>query len=256
MELIPSIDLRRGRVVRLRQGDDARATAYAADPAALLAAFARGGVTRVHLVDLDAALGEPPQRALIERLAGLPDIPMLQIGGGLRDRGAMLWALGLSAGSRAVVGSLAAREPDGFAALAREHPGRLVPALDAIGAEVRIAGWREAAPISLPALCGRLRDLPCPSILVTDVRRDGTLDGPNLELARRVVGESGLPALVSGGVRALADLAAARELPEVAGVVVGRALYERAFELSDALAACAGLAVAAAGSRQRSRAAS
>jgi phosphoribosylformimino-5-aminoimidazole carboxamide ribotide isomerase len=239
MELIPSIDLRRGRVVRLRQGDDARTTVYAGEPRAVLTAFARAGAARVHLVDLDAALGEPPQRALLASLAVLPGAPALQIGGGLRDCDAIRWALGVAPGARAVVGSLAARDPQGFAALTEEHPDRLVPALDAIGSEVRTGGWREAAALPLAELCRRLRGLPCPAVLVTDVTRDGTLEGPNLELARRVAEESGLPALVSGGVRALADLATARAFQEIAGIVVGRALYEGVFGLAEALAACA-----------------
>jgi phosphoribosylformimino-5-aminoimidazole carboxamide ribotide isomerase len=244
MELIPSLDLRRGRVVRLRQGDAALETAYDADPAALLAAFARGGVARVHLVDLDAAFGEPPQRGLLAALAALPVRPALQVGGGLRDGAAVAWALGLAADARAVLGSLPAGDPEAFAELACAHPGRLLPALDAREGRVRVAGWREAAALPLAALCRRLRGLPCPAVLATDIGRDGTLAGPGLDLARRVAGESGLPALVSGGVRSLADLAAARAAPEVTGAVVGRALLEGEIDLAAALAACAGTAAA------------
>ncbi len=239
MELFPAIDLRRGRAVRLCQGDDARATDYG-DPFALLAAYARAGVRRVHVVDLDAALGEPPQRELIAAIAasaGGPDAPRLQLGGGLRDRAAVLWALEAGC-ERVVVGSLLPRDPALFAALARELPGRLVPALDIAAGQVRVAGWREAAGPSLDDLCAQLRGLPCPAVLVTDVERDGMLAGPNLDLAREVARACGIPALLSGGVHALADLAAASAVPEIAGAVVGRALYEGVFTVEQALAAC------------------
>jgi phosphoribosylformimino-5-aminoimidazole carboxamide ribotide isomerase len=241
MEFFPAIDLRRGRVVRLTQGDDRRATVYGDDPEAVLRSFAAAGAGQAHVVDLDAALGDPPQRELLRRLAAVPaaERPALQVGGGLRDRDAVLAVLDAGA-ARAVVGSLAARDPDAFAALAEELPGRLVPALDARDGEVRTAGWQEGSGISPETLAARLAELPCPAVLVTDVDRDGTLDGPNLVLARRVGEISGIPALVSGGVRSLADLAAARRTPGVGGAVVGRALYEGRFELAAALAVSRG----------------
>lgn len=236
MDLIPAIDLRHGRAVRLRQGDDARATVYGDDPVAVLAAYVRAGVPRVHVVDLDAALGEPPQRELIERMAALEI--KIQLGGGLRDREAIDWALAAGC-DRVVIGSLVARDTEAFRAMALERPGRLLPALDVERGEVRIAGWKERAPHSLGEICGHLMGSPCPAILVTDVERDGMMTGPNLDLARRVGRATGIPALVSGGVHSLADLEAARDLPEVGGIIVGRALYEGAFTVEEALAACA-----------------
>jgi phosphoribosylformimino-5-aminoimidazole carboxamide ribotide isomerase len=237
MELIPAIDLRHGRAVRLRQGDDARATVYGDDPVAVLESYARAGVARVHVVDLDAALGERPQRGLIERMAASAGV-RLQLGGGLRDREAIDWALGAGC-DRAVIGSLVARDVDAFRVLAGELPGRLVPALDVARGEVRIAGWKEGAARNLGDLCGHLMGAPCPAVLVTDVERDGMMTGPNLELARRVAATSGIPALLSGGVCSLSDLEAARQVPEIAGAIVGRALYEGAFTIEEALALCA-----------------
>jgi phosphoribosylformimino-5-aminoimidazole carboxamide ribotide isomerase len=277
MELLPAIDLRHGRVVRLRQGDDARATAYADDALAVAAAFAAAGVRRIHVVDLDAALGEPPQRDLISRLAAALAGPVpgvaanrtqahgaaanssaangtpphsaraaatgvrLQLGGGLRDRAAVEWALAAGC-ERVVMASLPARDPIAFGELARAFAGRLVPALEVAGEEVRIAGWTRSAGSGLDDLCRRLRGLPCAAVLVTDVERDGMLCGPNLELARRIAAATGLPALLSGGVRSLADLEAAAALPEIAGAILGRALYERRIDLAAALAVCAGAA--------------
>jgi phosphoribosylformimino-5-aminoimidazole carboxamide ribotide isomerase len=104
--------------------------------------------------------------------------------------------------------------------------------------EVRIAGWKERATRSLGELCARLMGAPCPAVLVTDIERDGMMTGPNLDLACRVAATSGIPALVSGGIHALSDLKAARRLPEIAGAIVGRALYEGAFTVEEALAVC------------------
>jgi len=231
MDLLPAIDLRHGRAVRLRQGKASCETVYAGDPVALVAAYRDAGVHRVHVVDLDAAFGEPPQRALIERMAAL--LPV-QLGGGLRDREAIAWALAAGC-DRLVIGSLVARNPERFRDLAFEHPGKLVPALDVEAGEVRIAGWQEGARRTLAELCGLLRGLPCPDVLVTDVERDGMLAGPNFELTRRVARDSDLPALLSGGIRSLADLETAAGIREIAGVIVGRALYEGAFTLQEAL---------------------
>jgi len=236
MELIPAIDLRHGQAVRLRQGDDARATVYGDDPVAVLESYARAGVARVHVVDLDAALGEPPQRELIARMAAVEGVK-IQLGGGLRDRAAIDWALEAGC-DRAVIGSLVARDVDAFRAMAEALPERLVPALDVAHGEVRVSGWKEGAPRGLGDLCGHLMGVPCPAILVTDVERDGMMTGPNLDLALRVAVTSGIPALLSGGVHALSDLEEARKIPGIAGAVVGRALYEGAFTIEEALAVC------------------
>jgi phosphoribosylformimino-5-aminoimidazole carboxamide ribotide isomerase len=236
VELIPAIDLRHGRAVRLRQGDDARATVYGDDPVAMLAAYARAGVPCVHVVDLDAALGEAPQRELVARMTAVEI--KVQLGGGLRNREAIDWALAAGC-DRVVIGSLVARDVESFRRLALARPGRLIPALDVERGEVRIAGWKESAPQSLGEICGHLMGTPCPAVLVTDVERDGMMTGPNFDLARRVGRATGIPALVSGGVHSLADLETARALPEVGGVIVGRALYEGAFTVEEALAICA-----------------
>ena len=241
MEFFPAIDLRHGRVVRLTQGDDSRATVYGDDPERVLRSFAEAGVRHAHVVDLDAALGDGPQTDLVRRLAAVPlgERPEIQLGGGLRDRDSILAAL--DAGCfRAVVGSLAAREPELFIELAEELADRLVPALDVHHREVRTAGWQQGSGTPPEELAARFAELPCPAVLVTDGERDGTMDGPNIALARRVGDLSGIPALVSGGVRSLADLEAARRSPGVGGAVVGRALYEGEVDLAQALAVCNG----------------
>lgn len=231
MDLLPAIDLRHGKAVRLQQGDARRETVYADDPAALLERFDAAHVSRVHVVDLDAAFGEPPQRELIARMAQRMPI---QLGGGLRDRTAIEWALDAGC-DRVVLGSLVAREPEAFGELAAVFPGRLVPALDIEKGEVRIAGWTERSRRSLADLCAILKPFPCPAVLVTDVERDGMMTGPNLELTVQVARDTGLPGLLSGGIHRLEDLEAARKVPEIGGVIVGRALYEGAFTLEEAV---------------------
>jgi cyclase len=233
MELLPAIDLRHGKAVRLLQGDDARATVYRDDPRELLAELDRAGVARVHVVDLDAALGEAPQRELIAAMLRI--FPGIQLGGGLRFPEAIAWALAAGC-DRVVVGSLLPSNPEGFAKLACQYPHQLVPALDVAGGRVRIGGWKEAANTSLEDLCRALRGLPCPAVLVTDVERDGMLAGPNFALTRRVSRLAGLPALLSGGIGSLEDLARGAAIPEIAGAVVGKALYEGRFPLEEALA--------------------
>lgn len=239
MELLPAIDLRGGRAVRLRQGDDSRRTTVGDDPVALLDRFAAAGVALVHIVDLDAALGEAPQRDLIQRM--IERGTAIQLGGGLRDRASIEAALALGA-ERVVVGSMVARDPDLFVEIAAAHPGRLVPALDLSGTtgEVRISGWREGSPRTLADLSAALTGCASPAVLVTDVDRDGMMGGPNLPLARRVSRACGLPALLSGGVSSLEDLAAARVIPEIAGAIVGQALYSGAFTLEEAMAVAHG----------------
>lgn len=237
MRLIPAIDLRHGGVVRLVQGDDERRTGYDVDPRVMLRRFADAGVELVHVVDLDAAFGEEPQRELVAELAARG--PAIELGGGLRRAADVRWAIDAGC-ERVVIGSLVVRDFDVFRGIVEAFPGRVVPAVEAAGGELRIAGWREAAPLTLDELCGKLRGLHCPAVLTTDVERDGTLEGPNFELAVSVSEASGLPALLSGGVRALSDLEAASRRPAISGTIVGKALYEGLFTIEEALEACRG----------------
>ncbi len=237
MQLIPAIDLRQGQVVRLVQGDDGRRKSYRLDPFAVLQEYAEAGVGLVHVVDLDAALGEPHQRELINALvtASRDAGTSIELGGGLRDLDAVTRAL-VDGCERVVLGSIVARDFDAFAEIVDACPGRVVPAIEVAAGKLRIAGWKEEAEMTVGDACRRLRGLACPAVLVTDVERDGTLAGPNLELARRVAAETGMPALLSGGVRSLDDLRAAAGVPEIAGAIVGKALYEGLFTVAEALA--------------------
>ncbi|MBZ0113918.1 MAG: hypothetical protein K8J08_15755, partial [Thermoanaerobaculia bacterium] len=238
MDLLPAIDLREGSVVRLLRGSDAERTEYFSDPTVVLQDFARAGAQWTHVVDLDAAFGEPRQLELLQRLIALPDRPNLQLGGGLRDERAVESTLALGV-ERVVIGSMVVRDFALFRSLVERFPGRIVPALDIQGEAVRVDGWREEAE-EWRAVAQRLVGLPCPAVLVTDISRDGVLGGPNLQRTVEVARVSGIPALVSGGVANIEDVTRAVRLPEIGGIVFGKALYEGAIDLGEALEVAGG----------------
>lgn len=240
MLLIPSIDIRGGRVVRLLRGDYAKETVYADDPAEVAAAFAAAGAERIHVVDLDGAReGRPVNLEAIRRLAAAAAPAKVEVGGGLRTAEAV--AAVLDAGACwAVVGTMAARDPDLVAALVRRFGPAVVAAVDAREGLVAIEGWTESTE-QTPARLGRiLRERGVEECLYTDILRDGTLSGPNVEGTRAFARETGLRVIASGGVGSLEDLRALRAAEEdgVFAAVVGRALYEGRFTLEEALAVC------------------
>ncbi len=237
MQLIPAIDLRQGEVVRLRRGDDGQRTHYSLDPRAVLQEYAAAGIELVHVVDLDAAFGEAPQRPLIAELA--KGATKIELGGGLHDVESVDWALGVGC-ERVILGSVVARDFGKFAEIVRAFPDRVLPALEVAGGKLRISGWTEESQWTVQDVGRRLRGLDCPAALVTDVERDGMLTGPNFELAQRVATLTGMPALLSGGVGSLEDLRAASGVSEIGGAIVGKALYEGLFTVEEALAACEG----------------
>lgn len=241
MEVIPSIDLRAGRVVRLEQGDYARETVFEVDPAEVTRSFVRAGAPRIHVVDLDGARdgGEPNRAASQAILAAAGSVPV-QLGGGMRSLEQIDAALGRGF-DRVVLGTLALREPELFQRAAERHPGRLILGLDARGDRVAVAGWRELGDASPAAVLERFAKLPLAAVLHTVIERDGLLGGPDVEGTARLARSTPLPVLASGGVRNEADLVALARTRIVAGAVVGRALHAGALDLASALervAAC------------------
>jgi len=226
MRLIPSLDLRGGRVVRLRHGDPDRMTTYDLEPEAWLEGLVRAGAQRIHLVDLDGAFGEPRQPLFRRIPRRWPEV-RFQLGGGLRTRGAVEDAL--AEGFDAVVGTLAVERPAELAAL---PPGRVVLALDLKVGRLCVRGWQSLADCADAEVFEALRSLGFDQALVTDVGRDGTLEGPGLEAIRRVARE-GFQVQASGGLRDLADLQGLASEPGVTGAIVGRALLEGWLDLSD-----------------------
>jgi phosphoribosylformimino-5-aminoimidazole carboxamide ribotide isomerase len=242
-DLYPAIDLRGGRCVRLYQGDYGRETVYGDDPVAQARSFAAAGAPWIHVVDLDAArTGDPRNRELVAAIAAAVDVPV-QTGGGVRDDAAAD-AL-LSAGvRRVVVGTAALDDPDWVRRLAGRHPGRVAVGLDARGHDVAVRGWVEGSGRDLVEVARHFDDAGVAALVVTEIGRDGTLAGPDLGQLGDVLAATRLDVVASGGVGTLADLRALAALDvggrHLAGAIVGRALYEGAFALPDAVAATAG----------------
>ena len=235
MELWPAIDLRGGNCVRLLQGDYARETVFGHDPVAMVGRFLAGGARRLHIVDLDGAkAGQAVQAGLVRRMAAAAGIPC-QVGGGIRtDEAAAAY---LQAGlSRVILGSVAVEDPDLLERLALAHPGRIVLGLDARDGRVAVRGWVDTSPLRAVDVARRHAGLPLAAIVYTDIATDGTLAGPNLAALAEMLEVSTAPLIASGGIATLDDLRRVAALG-CAGCIVGRALYDEAFTLPDALAA-------------------
>lgn len=240
MELWPAIDLLGGKAVRLHQGRYDQVTVYADDPAALAASW-RGRTRHLHVVDLEGARDGRAVQTDVVRAVLAAFGPGVQVGGGVRSRATLERWLELGA-ERVVVGTAAIREPAWVRAAALAHPGRVVAALDAKDGLVAIEGWTQVSSRTAVEVARELSDVPVAAILYTDVARDGTRVGPNVEATVRLAREGGLPVLASGGIGSLDDLRRVAAHPEIAGAIVGRALYEGAFGLDDAVAVAEGRA--------------
>lgn len=238
--LYPAIDLKDGRVVRLKRGDMAQATVYAEDPAEQARAFAAAGFAWLHVVDLDGAFAGRPANAEAVRaiLAAVPELKV-QLGGGIRDMAtAEAW---LGAGlARIILGSAAVKDPEFARAACRAFPGRVALGIDARGGMVATEGWAETSTVHAADLARSFSDAGAAAIVYTDIDRDGMLAGVNVEataaLARAV---PGLPVIASGGVASVDDLRALRETGCVEGAIIGRALYDGRIDPAAALALAA-----------------
>jgi phosphoribosylformimino-5-aminoimidazole carboxamide ribotide isomerase len=229
--VIPAIDLRGGRCVRLHQGRSDRETVFSDDPVAVALQWKELGAERLHVVDLDGAFaGEPRQTALVAKIvATMAPIPV-EVGGGLRDLRAVEAAL--ETGARwAVVGTRAALDRAFLDEVCRRHAGRIIVAVDAKGQQVAVKGWTEVVEDTVVEIGARARAAGAAALLYTDVSRDGTEAGPNVEDTAALAREVALPVLASGGVGRLEDLARLAAIDGVVGAVVGRALYTGAIDL-------------------------
>lgn len=248
-ELIPAIDLLGGQCVRLSQGRYDAATVYDGDPGHVAGGFRAAGVSRIHVVDLDGAkAGSPANREAIAKVvAAAGDVPV-QLGGGLRDMAGIEAAL--EAGiDRAILGTVALRDPDLVKTAARAHPGRIVVGIDARDGRVAVEGWLEASETTAIDVARRFEDAGVAAIVYTDIARDGMLSGPNLEQTAALADGLGIPVIVSGGVSNEDDIVRSAALAPrgIAGVIVGRAIYTGDVSIASALARLASAAAAASG---------
>ncbi|MFP5220294.1 MAG: bifunctional 1-(5-phosphoribosyl)-5-((5-phosphoribosylamino)methylideneamino)imidazole-4-carboxamide isomerase/phosphoribosylanthranilate isomerase PriA [Actinomycetes bacterium] len=237
LELLPAVDVAGGQAVRLVQGEAGSETGYG-DPLDAALQWQRDGAQWVHLVDLDAAFGRGSNRELLARVVGELDVAV-ELSGGIRDDASL--AAALATGCRRVnLGTAALESPEWCARVIAEHGDRIAVGLDVRGTTLAARGWTEDGG-DLWEVLARLDAEGCARYVVTDVRRDGTLTGPNLELLREVCARTDRPVVASGGVSSLDDLRALAALVPlgVEGAIVGKALYAGAFTLPEALAAVA-----------------
>lgn len=237
MLIIPAIDLRQGRCVRLAQGRKEEATNYDRDPIAVAQAFEAAGARLLHVVDLDGAFGEEQSvnREVVKRIIHSVSVPV-QFGGGMRaieDVEEMI----LAGASRAVIGTLAAESPETLKKLVELFGPRIVVGIDARDGHVMTRGWEKHGQIEAVDLARRIAGAGVERIVYTDVARDGMLTGPSIEQTSVIARESGLKVTASGGVSSLEDIERLSLVSEagVDSVIVGKALYEGRFTLEEAL---------------------
>ncbi len=234
MIIFPAIDLKGGQVVRLAEGDMARATVYADDPAAQARAFADRGAGWLHVVDLDGAFaGEGRNIAAVEAiLAAFPG--RVQLGGGIRTRDSIDRWLELGV-ARVVLGTAALENPVLVREAAATYPNRVVVAVDARGGLVATRGWADVSDLAVADLARRFEDAGVAALLFTDVGRDGLLKGVNLEATVALAAEVSIPVIASGGVAGMDDIRALVGQPGIEGVICGRAIYDGRLDLAEAL---------------------
>jgi phosphoribosylformimino-5-aminoimidazole carboxamide ribotide isomerase len=233
MMVIPAIDLRGGRCVRLVRGDPAEETVYETDPIAVARTFESDGAARLHIVDLDAALGTGSNRTVVTGVCQSVSSPV-QLGGGLRTMDAIARALADGA-ARAILGTAAALDPGFVTKAVGRFRDRVIVAVDVRDDLVMVRGWRDVGP-RLEEAIEVLTNAGAPRFLVTSVQRDGTMDGPDLALYERVAARTESPGIASGGVGTADDVQNLGELG-LEAVVVGKALYSGTIRLSEVVSA-------------------
>ena len=238
MEVIPAIDLLGGNCVRLYQGDYGQSEVFGEDPVTMAKKWQDQGATRLHLVDLDGAkTGEPINLKAIENIVGALDIP-IQVGGGLRDRSRVAQLLSLGVRS-AILGTIAVEKPELVGELCAEFPGQIIIGIDARNGKVATKGWLETSEVEAVELAQRMAKLGAAAIIYTDIYRDGTLQGPNLDALRDLCTHIDIPVIASGGVSSVTDLLSLLGLEAigVTGAIVGRAIYTGDVVLKEAIRA-------------------
>jgi phosphoribosylformimino-5-aminoimidazole carboxamide ribotide isomerase len=238
MEVIPAIDLLEGKCVRLYQGDYQQSRVFNENPVTVAREWVEKGATRLHLVDLDGAkAGKPVNLETIEAIVRSVDVPV-QVGGGLRDAGSVrnLFAIGVE---NAILGTIAVENPDLVSELGQRFPKKIIVGIDARDGKVATRGWLETSSVDAVDLAKQMGDRGVAAIIYTDIHRDGTLTGPNLDALRELTQAIDLPVIASGGVSSLTDLLSLLSLEPigVTGVIVGRAIYTGEVDLEEAIRA-------------------
>jgi phosphoribosylformimino-5-aminoimidazole carboxamide ribotide isomerase len=238
MQIIPAIDLLEGRCVRLYQGDYDKSQVFSNNPADVAKQWVEEGATRLHVVDLDGAkAGKLVNLAAIEAIVNAVPVP-IEVGGGLRTQDSVrqLFNLGVEWG---ILGTVAVEQPQLVQQLSQEFPGKIIVGIDARDGKVATRGWLETSEVLAIQLAVQMQELGAAEIIYTDIHRDGTLSGPNLEALRELANAVNIPVIASGGVSSVTDLLSllALEPQGVLSAIVGRALYTGDISLKEALRA-------------------
>lgn len=236
MLLIPAIDLKDGKCVRLRQGRMEDFTIFSDDPVAMAARWVEAGARRLHLVDLNGAFaGQPVNAKVIRQIAdAFPDLP-LQVGGGVRDEETV--ETYLNAGVQfVIIGTKAVREPHFVSDLCLEYPGHIIVGLDAKDGKLALEGWSKLSKHDVIDMAHAFERDGVEAIIFTDIRRDGMMEGVNVQATVQLARSVSIPVIASGGVSSLEDIRALREVADsgIMGAIIGRALYEGTLDLATA----------------------
>lgn len=236
MDVIPAIDLLNGACVRLYQGDYARSQLFNDNPVEVALQWANQGASMLHLVDLDGAkTGQVVNHQVIAQI--VQAVPLqVQVGGGLRDFASVEQLLSLGV-YRVILGTVAVENPKLVADLCQAFPQQIAIGIDARNGKVATRGWLETSEVLATDLAQQMQELGAATIIYTDIHRDGTLQGPNLEALRELAAAISIPIIASGGVSSVTDLLSLLALEPVGvnGVIVGRALYTGDIQLTDAI---------------------
>lgn len=241
MQILPAIDLRGGKCVRLRQGDYAQETVFSDDPVEMACRWVNEGAQRLHLVDLDGArAGKPVNHEVVREMVRSAGVPC-QLGGGVRDEASMRLLLDDVGVDRVIVGTQALKQPEWFREMVQKFPSRVALGIDARDGMVATEGWLDVSQKSALELAANYADLNLAAVIYTNIANDGMMqgidDGTIADLVR--LAELGLPVIASGGVTTLDDLrrlaAESRRHPRLVGAIVGRALYEGTVRVADAI---------------------
>jgi phosphoribosylformimino-5-aminoimidazole carboxamide ribotide isomerase len=236
MIIIPAVDIKNGKCVRLLQGRMDAETIYSDQPEAMAAKWARLGAPLIHVVDLDGAFAKSPQNvSSIRNILGSVDVP-IQVGGGIRNEKTVHMYLQMGI-QKVIIGSEAINKPAFVKKVCKKYPDRVVIGIDARNGKVAIDGWKETTRIEAVDLAKKFEDCGIAAINFTDIHRDGMQTGPNLEAIRRLAEAISIPVVASGGISSIRDIKRLLPLAEVGvvGIIIGKALYSGGLDLKEAL---------------------
>ena len=238
MQIIPAVDLKGGKCVRLIQGEVDREIIYDSDPVNMAIHWVEQGATRLHLIDLDGALeGRPVHLDVLSSIAKKIDIP-IQFGGGIRNEETFKLVID-SGASFAILGTTAVENPEFVHNVAEPYPGKVILSIDSLNDQVRVSGWKSKRNITPEELAEKFLELPLANFIITDISRDGMLEGFDSSLSLRIASMSGKSVIAAGGITNIEDIKNTIPLFSrgLVGVVVGRALYEKTLDFKEALEA-------------------